>query len=193
MTWDPDTYPSTIRAEIHDYETLQEEVVKATSGLAVRSILELGVGAGETATRLLREHPEAHLVGIDSSAEMLRGAGPALPSERVTLVQQDLQAPFSDQRFELVVSALAIHHLEGDLKADLFQRIAGVLVPGGRFVMGDVVTPKDPDDVLIENEPGYDFPSTVSDQRKWLSQAGFQIQTTWVCKDLAVFKAELQI
>jgi SAM-dependent methyltransferase len=154
--------------------------------------LELGVGSGETAARLLQVHPEAHLVGVDSSAEMLRGAAAALSPELVVLVQQDLRAPLPDQRFDLVVSALAIHHLEGDLKADLFQRIAGVLVTGGRFVMGDVITPDDPADVLIENEPGYDFPSTIADQREWLSQAGFQVQTTWVCKDLAVFEAELQ-
>ena len=33
-----------------------------------------------------------------------------------------------------VVSALTIHHLDGNAKAGLFRRIAGKLTPGGRLV-----------------------------------------------------------
>lgn len=33
MTWDPSTYSATIRAEIHDYEELQSQVVRATVGV----------------------------------------------------------------------------------------------------------------------------------------------------------------
>ena len=46
MTWDPDTYPTTIRAEVHDYDELQDQVVRATAGASARSILDLGIGAG---------------------------------------------------------------------------------------------------------------------------------------------------
>lgn len=92
MTWDPDTYPTTIRAEIHDYEELQEQVVQATAGVTALSILDLGVGAGETAVRLLRMHSDCRLIGIDSSPEMLRAASRALPEERVMLLEQDLAA-----------------------------------------------------------------------------------------------------
>ena len=35
--------------------------------------------------------------------------------------------------FDLVLSALAVHHLEGSGKAGLFQRIASTLDPAGRF------------------------------------------------------------
>jgi ribose 5-phosphate isomerase RpiB len=48
MTWDPSTYPATIRTEIHDYEELQSQVVRATVRVTALSILDLGVGAGET-------------------------------------------------------------------------------------------------------------------------------------------------
>jgi hypothetical protein len=34
------------------------------------------------------------------------------------------------------------------VKADLFARIAARLRPGGRFVLGDVVVPEDPADVV---------------------------------------------
>ncbi|MDQ3646731.1 MAG: class I SAM-dependent methyltransferase, partial [Actinomycetota bacterium] len=116
MTWDPVTYPATIRAEVHDYDELQAKVAEGTAGVEARAILDLGIGAGETAKRVLRVHRDAHLVGIDSSPDMLRAGAEALPHERVTFVQQQLSDPLPEQRFDLVISALAIHHLEGEAK-----------------------------------------------------------------------------
>lgn len=191
MTWDPDTYPMTIRAEIHDYDELQEQVVQATAGVTALSILDLGVGAGETARRALEIHPGARLVGLDSSPEMLRGAAQALPQDRVTFLEHDFGDPLPDQTFDLVISALAVHHLEGKHKARLFLDIARHLQRGARFVMGDVVIPDNPTDALIENEDGYDFPSTIHDQVSWMNEAGFSSEVVWTCKDLAVLKAEL--
>ena len=191
MTWDPGTYPTTIRAEVHDYDELQEQVALATKGIRAARILDLGVGAGETAARVLRLHADSRLTGIDSSAEMLRGAARALPPERVMLLQQDLTAPLPEGPFDLVISALAIHHLEGRGKARLFGAIADVLIPGGRFVMGDVVVPEDPADALIEIEPGYDFPDMIEVQLRWLAEAGFGADLAWACKDLAVVVAAL--
>jgi tRNA (cmo5U34)-methyltransferase len=191
MTWDPELYPTTIRAEIHDYDELQDRVAQATKGIAPRSILDLGVGAGETAQRVLRIHPESRLVGIDSSAEMLHGAAQILPRDRVSLLQQDLSAALPDETFDLVISALAIHHLEGNGKAKLFLDVARRLSGAGLFVLGDVVIPEDPADAVIENEPGYDFPSKVADQLRWMRQAGLTSEVLWVRQDLAVLKAEL--
>lgn len=182
MTWDPDEYSASIREWIHDYDDLQEQVAKATTGIKAQTILDLGVGAGETAKRVLEIHPEARLIGVDSSPEMLRGAADALPKGRVTLVHHELSAPVPDNTFDLVISALALHHLEGRDKAKLFLDIALHLRPGGRFVMGDVVIPDDPADALIENEAGYDFPSTIEDQLKWMAEAGFSAEVIWVCK-----------
>lgn len=189
MTWDPDTYPETIRAEIHDYDELQSEVVDATRGLRPTSILELGTGAGETAARLLQVHEGAHLTGVDSSTEMLAGAARLLPGDRVDLVEGDLAEPLPTGGFDLVVSALAVHHLEGEAKAALFERVAAALRPRGHFVLGDVVVPEDPADAVIKNEPGYDFPSPVADQLEWLERAGFDPTVTWVSGDLAVIRA----
>jgi tRNA (cmo5U34)-methyltransferase len=188
--WDPDTYRTTIRKEIHDYDELQQQVARATAELTPRSILDLGVGAGETAQRVLGMHPEASLVGIDSSAEMLGEASRTLPSNRVKLLRQDLAAPLPDRSFDLVISALAIHHLQGEGKATLFQAIAERLVPGGRFVMGDVIIPEEPWDALIENEPGYDFPSTIDDLLVWIGTAGLATEVVWSRQDLAVLTGE---
>ena len=57
---------------------------------------------------------------------------------------------------DLVVSALAVHHLDGAGKADLFARIAARRRSGGRFVLGDVVVPDDPADVVTLIDGVYD-------------------------------------
>jgi tRNA (cmo5U34)-methyltransferase len=191
MGWDPGEYANSVRTWVHDYDELQDQVAKATAVVRAKLILDLGVGAGETARRVLEIHPEARLVGLDSSPTMLQGAARALPQDRVTLLQQDLGEPFPDQSFDLVISALAVHHLKGEDKAELFLNVARRLHAGGRFVMGDVVIPDDPFDALIENEDGYDFPSTAKELQGWMSEAGFTTEILWICKDLAVFGGDL--
>ena len=188
--WNPDTYPTTIRSEVHDYDELQKQVAQATAGSTRLSILDLGVGSGETARRVMLRYPEASLVGIDSSTEMLDEAQRTLPRDRVTLLRQDLSDPLPDRSFDLVISALAIHHLEGENKATLFQAISERLVSGGVFVMGDIVIPQDPSDMLIENEPGYDFPSSIEDLSKWLDAVGLSAEVVWSRRDLAVLRGE---
>lgn len=189
--WDPDVYPSLIRNEIEDYDLLQEKVLEASRGRRVDSILELGTGEGETARRLLAEYPEARLHGIDSSEAMLSGARKRLPMGRVELTQQDLSEELPAGPFDLVITALAVHHLEGRDKAVLFERVASVLADEGRFVLGDVVVPEDPADAVIDNQPGYDFPSRVDEQLEWLEEAGFRAEVLWQGRDLAVITADV--
>ena len=71
-------------------------------------------------------------------------------------------------------------------KADLFRRVATVLSPGGRFVLGDVVVPEDPSDVVTPIDGCYDRPSTAADQLRWLAEAGLQPRLAWAHRDLAV-------
>ena len=56
--------------------------------------------------------------------------------------------------FDLVASALAVHHLHDVDKAELFGRVRGVLAPGGLFVLGDVVVPIDPASGYDAAHPG---------------------------------------
>ena len=94
--------------------------------------------------------------------------------------------------FDLVVSALAVHHLDGPGKADLFQRVAAVLEPAGRFVLGDVVVPNDPADVVTPIDGEFDKPSTTACQLWWMATAGFGAEVAWSEKDLAVLVGDLR-
>lgn len=187
--WDPDSYLALMTEEIPDYERLQAALVEATSALAPGRILELGTGSGETARRVLAAHPEAHLVGIDASEPMLAAAREALPADRVDLRVGRLEDPLPTGPFHLAFSALAVHHLDGPGKADLFARVRAVLRVGGAFVLADLVVPGRPEDVVTPIDGVHDLPSSADDQLTWLAQAGFEARVHWQHKDLAVLLA----
>jgi tRNA (cmo5U34)-methyltransferase len=182
----PDDYLELIRCEVPDYERLQDTAAVATGSHASR-LLELGTGSGETARRVLARHPEATLVGLDSSADMLEAAREVLPG--ADLREARLEDPLPDGPFDVVFSALAVHHLDGPGKADLFERVAAVLAPGGRFVLADVVVPDDPADAITPLSPGFDLPSRVDEQLGWLHDAGLDASVIWAERDLAVIEA----
>jgi len=186
--FDPVTYLETIRTEVPAYDDLQDAVAEATVGITAERVLELGVGTGETSRRVLDLHPEAELIGIDESADMLAAASNHLPAADLHLSR--LQDPLPEGNFDLVVSALAVHHLDGASKADLFARVADRLLPGGRFVLGDVVVPDDPADVVTPIDGVYDQPSSVEDQLRWLADAGFNAEVVWACQDICVIVAD---
>jgi tRNA (cmo5U34)-methyltransferase len=183
----PERYLELMHEDVPRYDELQAETARATAGSGVTSILELGVGTGETSRRVLAEHPGARLVGIDASAEMLAEAD--LPDAELRVAR--LEDPLPDGPFDLVVSCLAIHHLDGAGKQDLFGRIAAVLAGGGTFVLADVIVPEDPADAVTPCTPDFDLPDRLDDQLEWLTAAGFDAEATWVRGDLAVVRAAL--
>jgi tRNA (cmo5U34)-methyltransferase len=187
--FNPDTYMELVTSEVPQYERLQTEIADATKGIEALRMLDLGIGTGETSRRVVPLHPKAELVGVDNTPPMLEKAKAAFP--RSDLHALSLQDPLPVGPFELVYSALAIHHLTGQEKADLFQRIAAVLAPGGRFVMGDVVIPEEAGTAVAPITNDWDRPSTVAEQLGWLEDAGFTVKLAWSEQDLAVFVADL--
>jgi tRNA (cmo5U34)-methyltransferase len=183
--WDPDSYVALMHAEVPAYERLQDETVAAT-GSEVQRVLELGTGTGETTRRILKRHPEAVMVGIDASSEMLDHARVTLPDDRADLRVARLEDPLPHGPFDVVVSVLTVHHLDGAGKAELFDRVARQLAPGGRFVLGDVVVPQDPADAVTPIDGDYDTPSSIAEQLAWLTAAGLLGQLVWAHRDLAV-------
>ena len=186
--WDPETYLANMLEEVPAYRELQDQTAAATAGLTVRDMLELGIGTGETARRVLAEHPGARLVAIDSSPEMLERARAAFPEADLGLAR--LEDPLPEGPFDLVYSALAVHHLDGAGKRGLFGRVAEVLKPGGVFVLADVVVPEDPADVVTPIDWEVDLPDSVDDQLRWLGERGLNSESIWTYKDLAVIRAE---
>jgi tRNA (cmo5U34)-methyltransferase len=186
--WKPEEYLDLMHEEVPAYERLQDETALATRGLEVARILELCIGTGETARRVLAEHAGARLVAVDSSEEMLAEVPATLGAD---LRVADLADPLPAGPFDLVVSALAVHHLEGPAKAELFRRVAAELRQGGRFVLADVVIPKRQEDAITPISGGYDLPDGTDDLLTWIAEAGFDACVTWADRDLAVIAADV--
>ena len=119
---------------------------------------------------------------------MVAVAARALPSADVRVGR--LEDALPPGPFDLVTSALAVHHLPPAGKQQLFRRVAEALGPHGRFVLADVVVPDDADDAVTPLEPGVDLPDPLDDQMGWLVEAGLAPTLVWQHRDLVVVAAD---
>ena len=132
----PDLYDRDILAAIPGYKEVHDKMVAAAVN-EFRSrpysgnpnpirILELGVGTGLTAERLLSVLPKAHLTGIDFSRAMLDKAVQRLEKYDAKLILGDhADCPFEEvgmhEGYDLVVAAFGIHHQTNEGKRQLFE------------------------------------------------------------------------
>jgi tRNA (cmo5U34)-methyltransferase len=101
-------------------------------------ILDIGAGTGLLSALLLEKYPSASLTLLDISENMLAVARKRFSGYKNVVFRTgdysrvDLGGPY-----DLVCSALSIHHLEPADKRQLFGRIFSVLAPGGVFANAD--------------------------------------------------------
>lgn len=191
--FEPDKYDDDVVEELHDYDELQARLVRACLDGArpVARILELGTGTGNSAGLLLEAFRDVTLVGLDGTPAMLAQATTVLDPDRFRPRLGLLEEPLPAGEFDLVASALAVHHLDGDAKRRLFARVHQALADGGRFVLADVIVPEDPADARIDLEPGFDQPSLLVELVGWLQETGFRsVDVVWRRADLAVIVAD---
>ncbi len=192
--WDPDTYLELMHSEVPDYERLQDAVARACAEppLPVRAMLELGTGTGETAGRMLRAQPDAELVGIDASRGMLEAAREALaggPGDADT--RRASRTRSRPDRFSSCSRPSPSTTSTDPARQRCSSAWQRSCAAGGRFVLGDVIVPVDPADIVTPiDDDGYDKPSTVADQLGWLEAAGFEARVAWAHRDLAVLVGE---
>ena len=191
--FDPDTYLDMVRAEVPGYDELQAAIGRAVAsytGTGAPRVLDLGAGTGSTSRAVLAAQPNARLVLVDENPGMLAVAQDALPAANIErVVIADLTDPLPEGPFDVVVSALAVHHLDGSEKRALFARVHERLLAGGVFAMADVVVPDDPADAFTPLTPDYDKPDRFVDLVQWLTAAGFETDAREQSADLAVFVA----
>ncbi len=95
------------------------------------TVVDLGCGPGDPATRMLTEHHT--VVGVDLSLEQLRIARRLAPG--ALLVQADLvDVSLQDSSVDAVVSFYALGHLPPEAHGRLLHRAAAWLRPGGLLV-----------------------------------------------------------
>jgi tRNA (cmo5U34)-methyltransferase len=188
--FDPTTYDDFIRGDVPHYDELQAALATATRSVRASSILDLGTGTGETARIVLSVHPEASLTAFDASAEMLAAAARRLAGARVECRVGRLQDGLPSGRFDLVVSALALHRLSDRDKAKVLLEVADRLAPSGRVVIGDVIRAPNQSAATVLLYPGHDHPSSPDDLVRWLDEAGLLGRVAWQKDDVAVVIGE---
>lgn len=100
------------------------------------SVLDLGIGPGVSGIGILERRPDAWLVGLDFSAEMLRHARRylALAGCHFPLIHGDVtHLPFASDSFD-VLTHHSFLYLLADRDAGL-REMYRVLRPGGHYVM----------------------------------------------------------
>lgn len=159
-------------------------------------ILDVGAGTGLLSASLMERYPEASFTLIDISEKMLEMAKDRFRGNlKVKYIAADYSKYDFGEKYDMVVSALSIHHLEDKEKKGLYNKIYSILKENGIFINADQVHGETPfiEDLnkttwrwYVENSgltkeeiiAGYerarlDKDTTVSQQLDWLEEAGF--------------------
>lgn len=168
----------------------------ASSNIENPKILDIGAGTGLLSAFLLERYPNASVTLIDLSERMLGVAKNRFSGKANIeyIIADYLKHQFADT-YDIVVSALSIHHLDEQQKKDLFGKIYFILKQGGVFINADQTSGETPffehlnkkvwrdyieSSGLSEEEikAGYeriqlDKESKLSEQVEWLKSTGF--------------------
>jgi tRNA (cmo5U34)-methyltransferase len=160
------------------------------------TVLDLGAGTGLLSYLVRERHPGARIRLLDASEGMLDQARLRFDGRAdMEYFSADLATDALEGPWDIVISALAIHHLEHPAKRALFHRIRAALAPGGLFVNAEQVLGPSPatetryarvwldavrkagvSEAEIERTQermSFDRCAPVEDQMLWMREAGF--------------------
>ncbi|MGB0652492.1 MAG: methyltransferase domain-containing protein [Thermoplasmatota archaeon] len=124
MPWDPVVYERFAAQRARPFVDL---LSRLPDDLAPQRVLDAGCGTGRTTRKLAERYPEAEVLGVDASAEMLEGTARTAPSTRFE--QGDLTTWEPKVAQDLVVSNAVLHWLGDPATAAL--RTATWVRPSG--------------------------------------------------------------
>ncbi len=190
-------YDAVRRRLVPDYEGFYGAAAEALKRLGgdVRRVLDLGAGTGLLSEQVAAAFPGVEIELLDASEAMLILAQQRLGGAVVAVHVTDMSSVLPAGRFDAVISALAIHHLEHEDKRALMERVHAVLRPGGVFANAEQVDAPTPELTAIYEQRWvddcralgateaeidgarermrHDRCSDVDTQLGWLRDAGF--------------------
>ncbi len=161
-------------------------------------VLDLGAGTGLLSAMVGRAFPKAEITLVDFSEGMMNVARSRLadePDGRFTFHLMDYSREALPGEYEVVVSALSIHHVEDEGKRKVFREVHRVLADGGVLINADQIPGEapgieagrheshEPRHAREEGAGGEDASSalhrmetdksSLEDQLAWMEDAGF--------------------
>jgi tRNA (cmo5U34)-methyltransferase len=136
------------------------------------SMIDLGCGTGTISKAVKDIFPNANITCVDIAGKMLEIAKEKINGDVVS-IQADFNNFEFPGKYDLVVSSLALHHLENDAdKMRFYQKIYSAINDGGIFINIDVVLGSDDFLQKLNMEKWKDFMgknvSAEEIENKWL-------------------------
>ena len=211
---EPHLYDQEIHRVVPRYREIHQFLLESIPFLPEHEfrILELGTGTGLLAAKLLKRFPRAQYWGVDYSPRMLEQAHHRLAryKNRVHLLREDFRRAFLRGPYDVVLSCLAIHHLEDEEKQALFVQIYQSLNRPGFFLNGDTFCSRVPylyhrdlegwfqwmrsrglkeheiEERFVSHQI-HDRPAPLEESLRWMRAAGFYpVETVWKFRNKAV-------
>ena len=134
-TWDPARYLRYADQRGRPFEDLLARIPADRP----RRVADLGCGPGNVTAQLCRRWPEAEVIGVDSSAEMIEAATAGADAQlttagRLTFERADLRGWRPAEPVDVLITNATLQWVPGHL--DLLRNLLGHIKPGGWFAMG---------------------------------------------------------
>lgn len=102
-------------------------------------VLDICTGTGTNAIRIAKNKPDAKVVGIDMSKDMLRIAKNKVKKEEINNIKfycmDASKLEFKDEMFDKISIALVLHEMEDDMAKKLIQEAKRVLKQNGQIIV----------------------------------------------------------
>src|SRR5215813_4298632 len=131
--WDANLYLKFADARMRPALDLMGRLDAASGARPGHAIYDLGCGAGNISRILAERFPQAHVIGVDSSEEMLAKARSQTTDKRVTFAKGDLTKFQPTTPPSILYSNAAYQWVEGHI--DLFPGLLKLLPSGGQLAI----------------------------------------------------------
>jgi tRNA (cmo5U34)-methyltransferase len=105
-------------------------------------VLDLGAGTGLYTLKLLERYPRAKVTLVDFAPNMLEIARQIFAdNQNISFIHADYgNYDFAGEKFDIVISALSIHHFDKEEKGKIYNKISSLLTPDGEFLNADQIS-----------------------------------------------------
>jgi trans-aconitate 2-methyltransferase len=171
-TWDAATYEKVADPQA----AWAEEIIARAAIQPDELVLDAGCGGGRVTQKLLELTP--NVIAVDADAGMVEQARAKLP-DSVPVLHQDLLELELDRQVDVVFSCAVFHWITDHER--LFERLHGVLRPGGRLVaqcggLGNIANVL----AVVGERPGRWLYAGPEETEERLRAAGFSQARAWL-------------